>query len=465
MTNWGAAQMAKSINSAGAGNAIGLGIISESLDNQAVKINEVADSIGMVANSLDNNAKITEKIADSLTEVVGIQFNELELEKVELIKNLEQEILDFIIKCQEKGITLDISKIKLNFQQYSYACLKNSVEKYIELISFKSIHKETEYKESQEYVQGEIEKLLRDMPPFMKKYTDYNYGHFFIDRIAYGLYERNYWGKRVCSNGIASFSSRSYQFQDYKGVFHNLMDDVVYDMDGNQLWDHERRYLIDYEPNIKSELYTFDSEFARKNPKNYLGYKEELSIFENGKLRRKHRVWFNRKNEFQKYGYIVVPDYYHLPIIRYYYEHCEGKLREEFLSILKEKRLECFGKYYYPEFAKFLKDKGIIDIEQKLKSGELDYDYLFQVIDPIGDIIKRIKSNLANEDIFKEKYSIYLQDTINEYSNILKELKLQVIVIGQSNTLNSSPAKETQGPTRRRVYRKTNVTANSNEGI
>lgn len=407
--------------------------IEKSLGAIASNIGKLADNVEHVSNSLDRGF---DKIAKPLAESVGIQFNELELAKVELIKNLEQEILDYIQKCQENGIVLDISKVKLDFQAYSYSHLKKSVEKYIELITFKSFTDETKYKETQEYVQEEFDKIIREMPPFLKKYPEYNYGHFFIDRIAYGLYERDKWGARICSKGYRPFSPQTYQFYDYKGNFHNLESDVVFGVDGNELYDEDREYLINYEPDTKSGLYTFDSKYAWENPKKYLGYREELSIFENGRLRsREHLVWFDWKNDFQKYGSIVVPNYYWLPIIQYYYDHSEYELRKEFRNTLGDAN-KGYG-INYSDFIKFLKNKGIIDIEQKLKSGELDYAYLFQVIDPIGDIIKRISLNLANEDIFKEKYLVYLQDTINEYSNILKELKLQAIESMQRNTLNN----------------------------
>ena len=46
-----------------------------------------------------------------------------------------------------------------------------------------------------------------------------------------------------------------------------------------------------------------------------------------------------------------------------------------------------------------------------------------------------------------------------EYMQILRNLKLQAIRIGQSSTLNSIPTKETQGPIRRKVYREMNMPA------
>ena len=48
---------------------------------------------------------------------------------------------------------------------------------------------------------------------------------------------------------------------------------------------------------------------------------------------------------------------------------------------------------------------------------------------------------------------------IGEYMQILRNLKLQAIRIGQSSTLNSSLAKETQGSIRRKVYREMNIPA------
>lgn len=429
-------------------------------EKQTIAFQTLATNVGNVGTSVDKGMK---KIASSLDKAGDVQVAEIELNKILLIRNLEQEILDFIINCEEKGITLDISRVKLDFKPYSYISLKNCVEKYIKLISFIALDEETKYKESQEYVQGEIDKLIMELPPFMKKYDDYNYRHFFIDKMAFGLYrnEDECWGTPDIPEGVLPFSSNVYKFTDYKGNLVDLMANIVLDLEGEEVFDFTIDGQVLFPPYISAEMHPFDSKFAKENPDNYLGYREKVSIFENGELCSEHSVWFNYKSDYKKYRDIVIPGYYSLPMFKYYYWCCGEKLKNEFLSTLtEEERLKSYTRANYEAFDKFIKEKGIIDFEQKLESGELNYSFLLAVINPIEYIVERINSNLSNAKKFNQKYYEYLQDTIAEYTQILRELKLQAIELRRgTNNINTNQETTQKGATRRKVYRMSRKTS------
>lgn len=445
----------------------------------------------VIADALNASSKL---IASSIEKRNDISTQELELDKIEKIKGLEQMILDFILECDEKGISLDISKVKLDFQPYSFISLKNVVERYIKLISFVPLDESDKIKASQGYVQRIIDKLINELPPFLKKYADYNYKHFFIDKIDCGIYslqditeiyerydlpcsEKEMWPNRVLGSyydftpkGIKGLSSNAYTFTDYKGNFVDLMADVVYDMDGEEIFDwNVSIQLMGGAPTRDSTYLKVieeqDSEFIINEEYLYIytGYRETLSIFENGYLCRAHPIWFNYLEDRERYGGSLATAYFSLPMFRYYYFYIEKALREEFkMKFPKNERCKVLSgigwgnREYYEPFKKFLKEKGIIDFDEKLESGELNFSYLYGVFNPIATIINQINSNLSDEKRFDNKYYEYLQDTIDEYTQILRDLKLQAIRIRQTNTLNNSN-KEKQVPTKRKVYRRNSL--------
>lgn len=462
--------VASSISGSGSGGvSINTKGIERKMGDVSKNIGKLAGNVENVSNSLDRGL---DKVGKPLAKATDIQFEGLKLEKVELIKNLEQEILEFIKECDESGIALDISNVKLDFHSYCYISLKNIVKRYIELISFRAKREEDKYKERQEYIQEETNKLINELPPFMKKYDDYNYKHFFIDSISYALCKASHYEINV-PYPLNQFSRNAYSITDCKGNLIDLTDDNILDFDGNEISREEKigaKYYYLLDAYIKYEPIPIG--FESVNYSKYFNFSVQRSIFYNGSLCRQVNEYFDLRffNEnFREYVSRVYDIFQgenldFIPIINYY-DKClfrNDELWDEFVKLAQREPVDnwkLYGRAYYKAMIRLLKEKGIVDLEQVLKEiEEGKISFYFATNKPIEDIVKQINLNLGNERKFDEKYYEYLQDTIDEYMQILRDLKLQAIEIRRGNKLNAS-MEETKGRPKRRVYRRSNIKA------
>lgn len=452
-----------------------LGIDNEEEERQKMVagIQALANNVKCIGPSIENGMNsVASSLSSSMSKLTDLQYEELELNKITTINGLEGEILEFINECKEKGITLDISNVKLDFQPYSYITLKNDVKRYIELISFRALREEDKYKESQEYIQEETNKLINKLPPFMRKYEDYNYKHFFIDSISYALCKTSRYEIKV-PYPLNQFSRNAYSITDCKGNLIDLTDDNILDFDGNEISHKEKigaKYYYSLDAYIKFEPIPIG--FESVNYSKYFNYQVQRSIFYNGRLCRQVNEYFDLRffNEnFREYVSRVYDIFQgknldFIPIINYY-DKClfrNDELWDEFVKLVQREPVDnwkLYGRAYYKTMIRLLKEKGIVDLEQVLKEiEEGKISFYFATNKPIEDIVKQINLNLGNKRKFDEKYYEYLQDTIDEYMQILRDLKLQAIEIRRGNKLNAS-MEETKERPKRRVYRRSNIKA------
>lgn len=441
-------------------------------DAMAEGIQALASNVANLGTSMENGMnRVASSTSKAISRGVDAQMEEIQLTKISKIKNLETEILGFIMKCQKEGITLDTSRVKLDFKVYSYISLKSIVARYINLISFRTLREEDKYKESQEYIQEETNKLINELPPFMKKYADYNYKHFFIDSISYALCKASHYKINV-PYPLNQFSRNAYSITDCKGNLINLIDDNILDFDGNEISREEKigaKYFYSLDAYIKYEPIPIS--FGTVDYNKYFDYQVERSIFSNGSLCMQVNEYFDLKFFDENFGGYIsrVSDIFlgenlnFIPIIKYY-NKClfrNDELWDEFLNLLQREpgdNWKLFGRAYYKAMIRLLKEKDIVDLEQVLREVEEGkISFYFATNEPIKDIVKQININLGNARKFDEKYKQYLQDTIDEYMQILRDLKLQVIRISQENVMNTSISnKEKPGQTRKRIYRRSN---------
>lgn len=437
-------------------------------DAMAEGIQALASNVVNLGTSMENGMnRVASSTSKAISRGVDAQMEEIQLTKISKINNLETEILGFIMKCQKESITLDTSRVKLDFKVYSYISLKSIVARYINLISFRALREEDKYKESQEYIQEETNKLINELPPFMRKYDDYNYKHFFIDSISYALCKTSHYEIKV-PYPLNQFSRNAYSITDCKENLINLIDDNILDFDGNEIPREEKigaKYFYSLDAYIKYEPIPIS--FGPVDYNKYFDYQVERSIFSNGSLCMQVNEYFDLKFFDENFeGYVsrvndifLGENLYFIPIIQYY-SKClfrNEELWDKFLKLVQREpgdNWKLYGRAYYKAMIRLLKEKGIVDLEQVLREVEEGkISFYFATNKPIEDIIKQINLNLSNERKFDEKYKQYLQDTIDEYMQILRDLKLQAIEIRRGNKLNAS-MEETKERPKRRVYRR-----------